>query len=273
MADWGHVDISRFSKDDAASSSYFTTITSSGSANTKGSYTTVVASLPFDISGFFMKLIYGSNFSILLDVSIGAAASEVVVLPDIPLEATIGIGGGGFFTSGMVYVPLRLPGGTRIAMRSQSNAGGSTTRVRMQLIAAAMSPGPGFSLVERAGSLPGSSQGQLVTAGASSAKGSWAQLTSSLAINGKHIVLFATGNTGSQAEFGIDIGVGGSGSEVVIMEDLYYSTNIGTGSIQVGYCESWSIPLAIPKGSALSLRANNNTGATLPLRCGMLVLG
>ena len=94
----------------------------SGAANTKGSWVEFSASLPNTLRGILLA--FGTNNTDktatedwLIDVGIGAAASEVVVAPDIATTITdLEI-----CYPQTHYMPLELPAGQRLAVRGQSS--------------------------------------------------------------------------------------------------------------------------------------------------------
>lgn len=101
-----------------------TTITSSASANNKGTYTQIVAATARDYDAFAIwgYLSGSTGTAILLDVAIGAAGTERVILPNVYLEGN----GPKSTPGGMDFIPLRIPAGTRIAARSQSSTASLT---------------------------------------------------------------------------------------------------------------------------------------------------
>lgn len=98
-----------------------------GSANVKGSWLEVVASTTRDHRRFWVSahgldaiIVAGSIF---LDVGVGAAASEIVIVPDIGFSVTSIEAVSGPFPP---YLPLLrpVPAGSRIAVRTQSAVAG-----------------------------------------------------------------------------------------------------------------------------------------------------
>jgi hypothetical protein len=93
-----------------------TTITASGSINTKGSYVQLVASTAKDYCGFYIIPDCNSVSTathLLIDIAIGGAGSELVIVPNwwqAPLLDKMRAS----------FIPIRIPSGTRIAARSQS---------------------------------------------------------------------------------------------------------------------------------------------------------
>lgn len=106
-----------------------TTIDPGGTANTKGSWTELVASSPHDFD--FLYVLVGNNAnsvataaSWLIDIGTGAAASETVAIEDVPHLVTI-------FEAGFTVYPIRAPiaSGTRIAARAQCSITDATDRL------------------------------------------------------------------------------------------------------------------------------------------------
>jgi hypothetical protein len=97
-------------------------VTASASADTKGAYT-ALGTTTFDCDGFYVQLVPGTatrNF--LVDIAIGGAGSEVVILSNMLVTAE---SGGNWVVVDDFYVPLPLPAGTAISARCQSHLAGS----------------------------------------------------------------------------------------------------------------------------------------------------
>ena len=98
-----------------------TSVAASGSTNTKGSYSQVVASTTMDYIGFLFTL-YDSNNTgqvgnagrYLFDIAIGAGGSEVPIVPNLPVVDNTGNTG-----IHSLFFPIPIPSGTRIAVRCQ----------------------------------------------------------------------------------------------------------------------------------------------------------
>ncbi len=103
-------------------SSQGTAITASGTANTKGSYSQLIASTARDYMGFIVAVDWNqTNFvscNFLFDVAIGGAGAEQVIAPNIYfLNVNSNIPQMGPF--GPLWI--NIPAGTRIAARSQAS--------------------------------------------------------------------------------------------------------------------------------------------------------
>lgn len=111
-----------------------TAVDPGGSANTKGSYSSaLIASTSFDYKGFFLCI--GSNLNSLigtltrarLDIAIGAAASEQVILPDFQLVA--GTAGDAYMPGVSPFFPIPIPAGSRLSARAMSSNTDATDRL------------------------------------------------------------------------------------------------------------------------------------------------
>lgn len=100
-----------------------TAIDPGGTANTKGSWTELIASCPADVGaifgvvGFNGDVTRAATASMLLDIGIGAASSEFVLVPDMSIawEATWDGPNDVFFQP----IGVNIPEGSRVAARAQ----------------------------------------------------------------------------------------------------------------------------------------------------------
>src|SRR3972149_8806178 len=87
MGDWPVLSHTKFASDDVSPSTYYTSIPRPATQNTKGAYVEFVASTPFEVAGLileFQNTPWNLSFvNTLVDIAIGAAASEQVVVPDL----------------------------------------------------------------------------------------------------------------------------------------------------------------------------------------------
>lgn len=104
------------------STSTFTTVTASATPHTKGAYSTLIASTPHDSYGFWIAVYANqtaaTDTSVLVDIALGAAASEVDIISNYLAAArpsTIANGGPYW-----VRIPLFIPAGARVSARIQA---------------------------------------------------------------------------------------------------------------------------------------------------------
>lgn len=114
-----------------------TTIDPGGTANTKGSFTQLVASTTNDLAGFFLAFDNQNQaantvaFQALLDIAIGASGSEKVICPNMPLyvlkDASNDVAKTLPICTEIIWTPI--PSGTRLSARGQASIATATTRL------------------------------------------------------------------------------------------------------------------------------------------------
>ena len=157
----------------ATASSAGITVTPSATANTKGSFVQLSAFTTADISAIHFTL-YNSNFGpYLLDIAIGAAGSEKVIVNNVALGS-----GDAVMSPGVsIRLPLHIPKGSRISARCQSgNASDSPISLGFQAFDGATTMMEGCAGADGIGAITTTSRGTAVTAGSANTKGSYAQL-------------------------------------------------------------------------------------------------
>lgn len=95
-----------------------------GTAHTKGAYSELIASTSFDVGALVLAVGYklqviGSIQVWRVDVAIGAAGSEKVILVDVPLTVNSASDQLGLCLVGPF--PVNIPAGSRVAARAQSS--------------------------------------------------------------------------------------------------------------------------------------------------------
>lgn len=131
-----------------------------GTSDSKGAWVEAFASTEFETA--LLSVEYSSTFvsatarGVLLDVGIGAASSESVLVPDLLVS---NVGSYASFRQHFFTFPLRIPSGTRIAIRGQNDqATAGTLQVRLGLFGNLSAPESFWSGggVERIGAITGS---------------------------------------------------------------------------------------------------------------------
>lgn len=252
MSDWGHSEGAQraetFGVTPANSST--ATIAYAGSANVKSAWVELVAAAPFDVCGI---VIHGSMTAsaltdALYDIGIGAAASEVVLLPDIK-QTRLGSLNAGFPS---FFVPISIPAGTRIAARYQAS-GNSVFKLALTLIGA----GSNYTLPGHRAASYGCnlaiSKGTLIDPGAvAHTKSPWFELAASTDFASNFLVVITAPEGGStaDAQWLVDLAIGAAGSEQIVVPDIY---GYNVGSTGLNY--RLGLPVSIPAGSRISARA------------------
>jgi hypothetical protein len=114
--------------------SAWTTITASATVNTKGAYTQLIASTPFAADGFNIGIrMTTASATVLVDLAVGAAAAEQIILPDIFHRNGTSTATAPFT---VFYVPIHIKDGQRIAARCQSATASQACTVGLYLYGA-----------------------------------------------------------------------------------------------------------------------------------------
>lgn len=245
----------------AASTTYGATLTASASANTKGSYTQLISSTAQSASWIEVTIKGATaNSSVLIDIAVGAAGSEIVVIPNIVYITAATVQTRHF----NVAVPCSVPAGSRIAARCQAITGSHTAIVAVRLFAdvqGAHAPGAtGYDAYNIA------TTGSVVTdstdpGGSANTKGAYTQLTASTSRDYQGFFLSVGPNNLSTSsitlpKWALDIAVGAAGSEIVIMADQnLYSATTSSAVAPVLPGALGYYPIFIPKGSRVAARA------------------
>jgi len=243
----------------SAGTNYGTAVASSSSANTMGTWTEIVASTPYDACWMVAEVEANGSFSDwAINIGIGGAGSEQ------PIWSNLYLGTDVFTGKGVIQFsfPCNIPAGTRIAAQLQSSgyvALPETAYLTLQLFDGAFTQMEGASGVEAVGFTAASTIGTTIAPGGTiNTKGSYAQLT---AATGRDYMGFSLG-AGHFAPFGnpmvgIDIAIGASGSEQIILPDF-----VVVGSSYGLAVPPLIFPIPIPAGTRIAARCETNGGTT-----------
>lgn len=239
-----------------------------GTSNTKGSYTQLIASSAVDACWIMVCLKETGNATnrCAVDIAIGAAGSEKVIISNVLVEGSTN----GFNGTNCLF-PCQIKAGSRISARAQNqSATADGPNVSVILFDGAMSHAEGTAGVDDIGFVSGSTAGTLITASASAnAKGSYAQLNASTSRDYLgFIIRISVATSGTPADRALlDIAIGASGSEIVIVPNIPISCAAGGSSgIQSIFMGPFFVP--IPAGTRIAARiqadaASNTTGLML----------
>lgn len=233
----------------------------SATANVKGSWVEFTPSAPFDAAGFYLSFGPGSiNVAdFLVDVGVGAAGSEQVILSNLLGSQC------NFIVGGELFIPLPIKAGERIAVRIQSSDASLSVPVTIQLVAGDFFSQIGLGRATTYGADTTNSGGVACDPGAvANTKGSWAEISAALTNPIKYLLVCVgnrnNGVIGSANEMLFDLGVGAPGSEQVIAPDTYTYASTATDMFQPCY---FGKHLSIAAGQRLAVRAQStNTDAT-----------
>ena len=235
------------------------TITASGTANAKGSYAQLVASTPFEAKGILINLEAGNIDDKLIDIAVGGAGSEMVIIADIFQGARVAQYQG----NTCVYFPIRIPAGVRLSARCQCSNASRTTLVGVTLFKGDERQSgilPLASKIITLGAVAGSSRGTTITP--SSSANTWLAWTQLVATAGAEIygLMVAIGGAGQSSKtaamYRYAIGVGASSGESTIHE--WIGGVVGSSYRCTGY-ELGFVPCRISAAQRIALRVMCDT--------------
>lgn len=256
----------------AASTVTSLSATAAGTSHTKGSWVEIVASTTEDAVSLAMNTsaaiaANATDTRCLVDIGIGSAGSEVVVIPDIAV-------GNKFYSIAGWLFPIFIPKGTRVAFRSQHAQASNTNSFRFRLgRASAQSIRPASYCVNMGANTSTSSGVVSTWGGAPHTKGSWSEITSAAPepLSGLQVCVDHNGvGVASNGSVLIDIGVGSAGSETVIASNMFYVTGASEWIDNFGGGLAY-IPARIPTGQRIAVRHQSSVSNASTL--GVVLIG
>ena len=230
-----------------------------GANDAKASWTELNASLTRDYAGFVLQIgdMGTANQTYLIDIAIGGAGSEKILVENVYVDAS-----GTFYAGDNFDFPIVLPKGARLAIRGQtSNGSNVTVRAQIHGITAAWPDMPGFSKMETIGADTANSKGTSVDPGATAnTEGAWTQIIASTTddIAGLMLNLGSDGTIVS-GRLLIDIAIGASLSEQIVVEDYTFAQSAGA---ERTFRNVAFFPIEIPAGTRIAIRAQSDTNTT-----------
>lgn len=155
----------------------------------------------------------------LIDVAVGAAGSEIIILSNLAVALNNGMGVS-------IPIPINIPAGSRIAARCQDNFGGSIAYMSGRVISGSFLGTPPCHTLTTYGAVTTTSSGTIANAGGTAnTKGAWTQLVSATTQEHSGLIIAAVRpvlSTVITADWGqvADIGVGAAAAEQVLVPDL-----------------------------------------------------
>lgn len=234
------------------------TVTNSSSAHVKGSWAQLIASTATEIYGLVVRPqtagLGGIDTSLLFDIGIGGSGSETVIVPNID--------GGMHPTSrDTVPIPVYIPAGSRIAIRSQ----GARTSASSTFVCTGLGKPYGedfYSLppsLVTIGTDTATSAGTSLAAGTGTAKGAWTELTASCSTTLKAIIPMPNGiySDWSTQVNNYDIAIGAAGSEYQILSG--YKSGLANNEQTQRWFPFVPYQTYIPAGARISARYSRST--------------
>jgi len=244
-----------------------------GSAFAKGSWTQLIASTTTDVAWLLVNLdtyaSTGTRFA--FDIGVGSSGNEVAVVQNLEIAQYSQAFSSYFF-------PLSIKAGTRVAARVSGDTGGDQATIKVNgFDDAALSAGVG-SAIDTYGYSTASNTGTAVDPGSSAnTKGSYTQITSSVTNDlagfflGFDTQTLSSGN-GIQGRVLIDVAIGGSGSEKIIVPNTNLIT-VPSGLCQVFPASSPYFPIPIKSGTRVAVRAQSSDSTATQRVFGVTVYG
>lgn len=249
-------------------------IASGGSSFVKGSWAQITASLSQDSSWmmFFIETLHSSGANYCVDIGVGGAGSEVVIVSNL------------FFAgqaAGFVryMFPLTIPAGTRVAARAAGNGSpGGGVSIGMTVFADSYQSAGCASAIDTYGFSSATILGTAVDPGSTAnTKGAYSQIVSSTTADIAGIFAVfdsqnASGGTSGSFYSLIDIAVGGAGSEVVIVPNIVLTLFLsGSPAILGGFLPY--MPVQIPAGSRIAVRSQSSSNISPDRIIGCTIFG
>ncbi len=223
----------------------------------KGSYATLIASTGFRYSGFYLMIgpiDAAAAITGLVDIAVGAAASEEVIVSDFYIESY----NSSHVNSVCIFVPVVIAAGSRVSARAQASTSGGTIDVGVMGITGDAYLPSGYR--NSVGMGVSGSRGSDIDAGATAnTKGAYTQIVASTSNRIAALILSVGSSLNSapaDADFLVDIAIGGAGSEVVIIPDIL----VVSESTTVFFPHAIGpFPVNIPAGTRIAIRCQSTT--------------
>lgn len=249
MADWGLSPGERQEYNEA--------LASRGAANAKGAYVQLAAATGFKYDAITINLTAegGGGQTFLVDIAIGAAASEVVIVPNILLDSARAI-----YQIGIsLLLPVAVPAGARLAARVQEAGGAGTRDVLVGvsgLAGGSNYPPATCGAVINYGTIAASTNGTLVDPGAvANTWGAWTEITAATSRDHRGVAVVLGTNKQTvgliDSTYNFQIGIGAAAAETVLAQMM---GNMSNGATSVKPC-THTVMAAIPSGTRLSMRS------------------
>ena len=232
----------------------------SGTANAVGNWAEIISAANNTIASEWATVIIngeptgGADSSELVNIALGAASSEEVIIPNLA----------GFTSTVSNYhnyfhytFPFRIPAGVRISANCQSSDATRTNYVHLIRGQKPLNGLSGYNIVTAFGANTADSAGVTVNRGTvDTYDHGWVQIDPSTSIGIKGFVVSAhrAAPSWSNGMVTFEVGVGGSGSEVTIYGG---HSIISTSNENAGQGCTAFIPVGIAAGERIAIRAKS----------------
>jgi hypothetical protein len=236
-----------------------TVVNPGSSANTKGSYITLIAATAADACWALVSINNISNHPFVADIAVGGAGAEVVIANNLKGQSAAVAR-----TIGHFYFPVSIPAGTRVSARTQSSGGSADNnelQLQIVLFDGSFTQMEGAAGVDEYGINLGTTLATQVTSnGSANVKGSYTQIAA--ATSRDYMGLMAAfGNAHAPAGscgIALDIAIGAGGSENVIISNVTVFFTVAASAYLPAALSLFFTPILA--GSRLSVRCQDTTG-------------
>lgn len=218
----------------------------------KGPWAEVTASIGASIECVMLSPTHrgSGRANYLLDVAIGAAGSETVVLSNVAFNNE----GSVFARRNPFFAPLRLPEGARLSCRAQSsNASTTCASLGVLLLSTPFFNLPSMDDWDTYGADTATTMGVETTV-----SNTWTQVTASTRRDARWILVYVSGNShtlNSDYATVVSVGIGAAGSETEMFN--FEAWGCSTAIPQSGFCPKCiSVPCNIPSGTRIAVKAS-----------------
>jgi hypothetical protein len=249
------------------------TLVSGSSPFTKGAWTQVLSATTADTAWILVQCDgdSGGGVSFAYDLGIGPSGSEVTIVSNL-VSSQDGV------DNTVFMFPLSIPAGTRIAARCSSDAGADSGQIKALLFDDIACSAHAGSVVDTYGFNAATNNGVTVDPGAAAnSPGAYAQITGSttndlagffLAFDGQGL----TGGSGVRIRLLVDVAVGPSGSESIILPQFGLIYDSYGSPIHLPETTPY-IPIQIRVGARIAVRAQANSAVAPDRKIGVTFYG
>lgn len=225
----------------SSTSSDGTTVTASGTTHTKGSYAQLIASTGRPSYGITIVIhnvgAASTNARMLVDIAIGAAASEQVIIPNL-LAGNASAWNAASNGGTCYHFPIAIPSGVRISARCQASTASDTCNIIVWLHQARTAPGLWVGQrVTAYGVNTGTSTGTAHTPGSTNSYATATQITSSTTNPIRYMQVgidTGTDTTGTSMRGMFRIGLGATPDYIIQHVPFGESTTVESMDTRVG---------------------------------------
>jgi hypothetical protein len=220
-------------------------------AHSKGSITELIAATAHEAVGIILHITCGSSpYLYLMDVMVGAAGYEVVLIPDILYQPSVS------GTAGAdIFFPVSVAAGTRISARCQASDLGKWIVLSVTMVSQGFKPSQPFTRVTAYGVVPATSRGVSVDpGGTNNTKGAYSEIVAATTNPMGAIIVILGGQANAAMALSswlFDVSIGPA-TETILLPDFRIR---GPAN---GSPDPWVFgpyPCAIPAATRISIRS------------------